>query len=169
VRHLSKAWLAAFIAALAAAGVAAAAAPTPPPLVHYPKKAAHTAFVIEVNKTGQVTKVRSRTNSGDHVYDSMVLGNVVQTFVRKPDGTAVAGVYRMRYDYNPKTKSVRRTVELIHAGGVNPDAVGLVDRMAEVNRRSSEALRKAEEARTKPIKGVPLPFLSPSPRPAASP
>jgi len=137
----------------------------PPP--YFPKKVEHAAFVIEVNKTGQVAKVRSQQASGDRRFDVMVAGNVVQTFVRRPDGTAVPGVYRMRYDYNPKTKRVRRTVTLISAGGVDPNAEGIVERMAEINRRSAEEIQRRLEAAKKPVKDVPLPFLSPGP--AATP
>ena len=41
-------------------------------------------------------------------------------------GTAVPGLYRLSYDYDPATKQVRRTVALIKAGGVDPNAPGIV-------------------------------------------
>ena len=46
-----------------------------------------------------------------------------------PDGQAIAGTYRLAYDYAPKTKNVRRSVALLHAGGVDPSAQGAVARM----------------------------------------
>lgn len=125
----------------------------------------HTAFVIEVNGKGQVTRVRSRVSSGDRRYDGMTYGNVVQTFVRKPDGSAIPGVYRMTYAFDPKTKNIRRTVVLIAAGGVDPRAESLVDRMADSNKHAAELIRKALEAGAKPMPQVPLPFLSPTPKP----
>ena len=144
----------------------AAAAPAPAGQVLYvPKQAVHSTFVIEVNGKGQVSRVRSRVTSGDRRFDGMTYGNVVQTFVRKPDGSAVPGVYRMTYAFDPKTKNVRRTVVLIAAGGVNPAAESLVDRMAESNRHAAEAIQKALEAGAKPMPQVPLPFLSPTPKP----
>jgi hypothetical protein len=54
---------------------------------------------------------------------------------------------------------------LIAAGGVNPAAESLVDRMAESNRHAAEAIQKALEAGAKPMPQVPLPFLSPTPKP----
>jgi hypothetical protein len=143
--------------------------PAPQPgTVVVPKTAEHSAYVIEVNGKGQVSKVRSSVSSGNQQFDAMTYGNVIQTFVRKPDGTAVAGVYRMNYDYDPKTKNVKRSVTLLQTGGVNANAVGLVDRMAEANKVAAEKVRKAMEARNKPVENVPLPFLSPTPAPKHS-
>jgi hypothetical protein len=171
VHLFSRAWPAILAAALCAGGPAfAATAPVPEAAALYvPKKAVHSSFVIETNRKGQVTKVRARNSSGDARFDAMTMGNVVQTFVRKPDGSAIAGVYRMSYAFNPTTQKIKRTVELLQAGGVNPGAESLVDRMAAANEQAAEAIRKALDARNKPLGPVPLPFLSPSPAAAKTP
>jgi hypothetical protein len=94
------------------------------------------------NRKGQITRVRSGKESHDAAFNAITYGNALQAFIRTEDGDAVAGTYRLSYDYSPTTKMVKRSVELLHAGGVNPDAVGAVDDMAEVNKK-----RMAEDAR----------------------
>jgi hypothetical protein len=102
-----------------------------------PKTALHTEFVVEVNKLGQVTRVRSGKSSKDQAFNAQTYGNALQAFIRKPDGSVVVGSYRLTYDYNPKTERVRRDVALVKAGGVNPNAKSAVEDMEEVARRHS--------------------------------
>jgi hypothetical protein len=134
---------------LAIAGAAALIAATPDPqgtpvridvMKMQPKELLptvplHTEFVVEVNKLGQVTRVRSGKSSKNDAFNAQTYGNVLQAFIRKPDGKVVLGTYRLSYDFNPKTGRVRRDVALVKAGGVNPDAKGAVEDMQEVARR----------------------------------
>jgi hypothetical protein len=55
----------------------------------------------------------------------------MQAFIRTADGKAISGSYRLTYDYNPKTARVHREVELVKAGGVDPNALGAVNKMLE--------------------------------------
>ncbi len=123
-----------------------------------PKKALHASYVIEVNRKGQVARVRSGTSSHDRLFDAMTYGNVIQAFIRTPDGKAISGVYKMSYDYSPVTKRIRRTVSLLHAGGVDPSALGAVDAMAAQNQRTIQALKRQYEATHRP---TPAPAHSP--------
>jgi len=113
-----------------------------PPLsaygARYPKAPQHVRYLVEVNRKGQVSKVRSGTRSQDARFDSITYGNVIQTFIRRSDGRAISGLFRVSYDYNPKTQNVTRSVALLQAGGVNAAAPGLVDVVAEMNRRNKE-------------------------------
>jgi len=104
----------------------------------YPKTPQHVRYLVEVNQKGQVSKVRSGTRSQDPRFDSITYGNVIQTFIRRSDGHAIPGLFRVSYDYNPKTQTVTRSVALVQAGGVNAAAPGLVDVVAEMNRRNKE-------------------------------
>ncbi|MBD5633207.1 MAG: hypothetical protein IAI49_01910 [Candidatus Eremiobacteraeota bacterium] len=88
----------------------------------------HTEIVVEVNAKGQVVRADAIKASKDPAFDAITYGNALQAFIRRPDGTAVAGLYRLRYDYRPSDKRVRRDVELVRAGGVDPNAPGAVDR-----------------------------------------
>lgn len=111
--------------------------PTPPERPTPPAAAArgrHARYIVEVNAKGQVSKVRFRARSRDPRFDAITYGNVVQIFVRRSDGRAIAGVYRVSYDYNPKTQLVQRHVRLIRSGGVDSSALGLVDVYKELNR-----------------------------------
>jgi hypothetical protein len=108
----------------------------------------HTEFVVETNRLGQITRVRSGKESKDLHFNAMTYGNVLQAFIRKPDGTAVAGVYRMTYDYDPTTTNVKRGVSLISAGGVDPNAKGAVNDMADINKARAE--REAKKPSPKP-------------------
>lgn len=92
-----------------------------------PKRAEHQEYLVEINKYGQVARVRSQRGNGDRTFNAQTYGNVLQAFIRTPDGHVVLGTYRLTYDFDPKTARVKRDVTLVSQGGVNPDAVGAVD------------------------------------------
>lgn len=100
-----------------------------------PKTKLHAEYVVEVNKLGQVTRVKSGKSSGDDTFNAQTYGNALQAFIRTPDGHVVVGSYRLTYDYNPSTERVHRDVELVKRGGVDPNAKGAVDEMEEIARR----------------------------------
>ncbi len=105
-----------------------------------PRTPEHSEYVVDVNRKGQVTRVRSGKPSSDLAFNTMTYGNALQAFIRTPDGHALAGIYRLFYDYTPKTKNVHRTVALIRAGGVNENALGAVDRMtADARKEQTQA------------------------------
>lgn len=117
------------------------------PAPHTPSAPQHVEFVVETNGKGQIARVRGGKESHDATFNAMTYGNALQAFIRTEDGRAIAGTYRLKYDYSPSTMMVTRTVELIRAGGVNPDAIGAVDDMAALNRRRMELdARLYEEA-----------------------
>jgi hypothetical protein len=89
-----------------------------------PKHAEHTEYVVEINKYGQVTRIRSERGSDSATFNGQTYGNALQSFIRTPDGHVVLGTYRLTYDFDPKTARVRRDVSLLRQGGVNPDAKG---------------------------------------------
>jgi hypothetical protein len=97
-----------------------------------PKSTLHVEWVVETNKLGQVTRVRSGKPSTDRTFNTQTYGNALQAFIRTPDGHAVSGIYRLTYDYNPKTTRVRRAVALIRAGGVNANAEGAALQMESI-------------------------------------
>jgi hypothetical protein len=138
-------------AAVLAWGASVSAEPTPKPAAKppapidvtkvqprelAPKKALHVEYTVEVNRLGQVARVRSVKPSHDEGFDTHTYGNALQAFIRTPDGHAVAGTYRLTYDYDPKSLRVHRDVALIKAGGVNPNAKGAADSMMEIARRN---------------------------------
>jgi hypothetical protein len=90
----------------------------------FPKVKLHTEFVVEVNKLGQVTRVRSGKSCPNPTFNAQTYGNALQTFIRTPDGQAVSGLFRLTYDYNPQTQRVHREVALIQVGGVDANAEG---------------------------------------------
>ncbi|HEX3550362.1 MAG TPA: hypothetical protein VHT53_08305 [Candidatus Elarobacter sp.] len=142
---------AAALALLALACTAAAGAATPRPAATparidvqklqpkalAPKRALHTEYTVEINRLGQVSRVRSVKPSHDEGFDTHTYGNALQAFIRTPDGHVVVGTYRLTYDYDPHTMRVRRDVVLIRAGGVNPNAKGAADDMMEIARRNA--------------------------------
>ena len=140
------------IAALLALGMPALAATpapkaTPPQRVNVqdlqpkslaPKKALHVEFTVEINKLGQVARVRTIKPSHDEAFDAKTYGNALQAFIRTPDGNVVLGTYKLVYDYDPKTMRVRRDVMLVSRGGVNPEAKGAANDMMEIARRNHD-------------------------------
>jgi hypothetical protein len=97
-----------------------------------PKKNEHTEFVVEINRLGQVARVRSGKSSDFPPFNAQTYGNALQAFIRTPDGKAIPGTYRLTYDYDVKSARVRRNVALLHAGGVNPNAAGAASDMMKI-------------------------------------
>lgn len=96
-----------------------------------PKVPLHTEFIVEVNKKGQVVKAESGKTCKDHYFNEHTLGNALQMWIRKPDGTAVVGLYRVSYDYEPTNHGVFRNIEFVKAGGDWGDkqgaAIGMIN------------------------------------------
>jgi hypothetical protein len=161
-------------AVLAASSVASAATPAPrasAPAAHataparinveslqpkslFPKVALHTEMVVEVNKLGQVSRVRSIKPSKDVPFNTHVYGNALQTFIRTDDGNVVLGSYRLTYDYDPKTQHIRRQVALVSRGGVDPERKGAAAEMMDI--------AKSNRNRTPP----PGLYVTPAPAPS---
>jgi hypothetical protein len=141
---------AALFAAFAALALIAAA-PAAPPKPVLPKVPLHTEFVVSVNKLGQVTNVLSGKLSKDRGYNVQTYGNAQQVFIRTPDDHALAGRYRLSYDYDPKTLRIHRGVTLLRAGGVDPNAEGLALKMLDDARKhdlQAAAAASPQAART---------------------
>lgn len=168
--------------ALAAVPAAAFAAPSPRPLPTpvLPKHPLHNTIDVEVNARGQVVGIRGGTLSKDRVFDTMTIGNALQMWIRKPDGTAETGVYRVKYDYDPRTHDVQRHISLVSAGGSWGKAKGAATEMTDVMKKEAqkaeammrEQQKKAEQARAKNLPDIKAavrravhPSASPSPKP----
>jgi hypothetical protein len=108
-----------------------AALPTP----IMPKTPLHTEFKVEVNKMGQVVLVKSGKSSKDDSFNAKTYGNVLQTWIRRPDGSAVVGMYRVTYDYDPRTHVIRRGVSLVSRGGNWGDKEGAANNMMDIAKR----------------------------------
>ncbi|MEA2688648.1 MAG: hypothetical protein QOJ39_1227 [Candidatus Eremiobacteraeota bacterium] len=103
-----------------------------------PKKALHVEYTVEINKLGQVARVRSVKPSHDEGFDTHTYGNALQAFIRTADGKVILGTYRLTYDYDPKTLRVHRDVALLKSGGVNPNAKGAAVDMTEIAGRNHD-------------------------------
>ena len=98
----------------------------------FPKVVLHTEMIVEVNKLGQVSRVRSIKASHNVPFDTHAYGNALQTFIRTDDGNVVLGSYRLTYDYNPKTQRIHREVVLVTRGGVDPERKGAANDMMDI-------------------------------------
>jgi hypothetical protein len=161
-------------AVLAASSVASAATPAPhaapsataparinveqlQPKAMFPKQKLHVEVIVEVNKMGQVSRVRSIKPSHDRLFDAHMYGNALQMFIRTPDGNVVLGSYRVTYDYDPKTMKIRRDVALVKEGGVDPNRKGAANDMMDIAKSNHDRNR------------TPPPGLYVTPGPAPSP
>ena len=138
-----RAFALALLSAFALPGVASAAPATHPrphvlPTPHLPATPLHTEFKVEVNRKGQIVRVRSGKECANPTFNAMTYGNVLQMFIRRPDGSATVGMYRVTFDYTPTTHNVRRNVSLLSEGGNWADEQGAVDQMREVDRRNQQ-------------------------------
>jgi hypothetical protein len=140
--------IAALAAALLASPIAASAAATPAPLPSpkLPSKPLHVELQVEVNKLGQVVRVLHGNLSGDAPFDTMVMGNALQMWIRDQRGktiTAIVGLYKVHYDYNPATKSVKRTFSLFKRGGSWANEQGAATKIVSDARKQAAATAAA--------------------------
>jgi hypothetical protein len=155
------------------ASVPAFAATPPPklpkvPAVTLPAIPLHTEVVVEVNKLGQVVRVKSTKPCKVQTFNVQTFGNALQMWIRHPNGSAQVGLYRITYDYDPKTQRVARRIALISAGGSWANTEGAANVMIDTARKQAiEMQRQSQQQNAK------LPSLneirgggSPSPRPA---
>jgi hypothetical protein len=166
------------VIALAASIVAAApalATPTPKPrprptvVIHLPNVPLHTEVVVEVNKKGQVVRVKSTKPSKINTFNLQTYGNALQMWIRRPDGTAQVGLYRITYDYDPKTQNVTRRVSLISTGGSWANDEGAANVMIQMERKQAAAAAE-EERKVQQQYNAKLPSLNeirgaPTPKP----
>lgn len=125
-----------------------------------PTKPLHVELTVEVNKLGQVARVRTIKPSHNEAFDAKMYGNALQAFIRTPDGHVVLGTYRLTYDYDPKTLRVHRDVALVKTGGVDPNAKGAANDLMEIARRNKD----------RPVgpPGPPVGTVTPNPAPSVN-
>ncbi|HEY5258331.1 MAG TPA: hypothetical protein VIJ12_08105 [Candidatus Baltobacteraceae bacterium] len=125
--------------------------PIPLPTPQLPTKKLHTEFVVEVNAKGQVVRVKSGKDSVDTLYNAHTYGDVLQMWIRHPDGTAVVGLYRVTFDYNPKNHMIARHVSLVKAGGNWGTQQGAALQMMDLaNKRAPDPLPGLQQITGKP-------------------
>jgi len=154
-----------FCIAAAATPVAAPAQTATPhpfalPTPHLPTTPLHTEFVVEVNRLGQIVRVRSGKSCKNLTFNAQTYGNVLQMWIRRPDGHAIVGLYRVSYDYNPRTQRVHRGVALLSRGGNWGNQKGAVTDMLIIdakNRAQHRGLPGLEQ------------FMRPTPTPKPKP
>ncbi|HLX26307.1 MAG TPA: hypothetical protein VKR05_04895 [Candidatus Cybelea sp.] len=146
---------AAVLAAIVVPGVVSAS-PTPGPqstriVIHLPKTPLHSEVVVEVNKKGQVVRIKSVKPSKLPSYNYQTYGNALQMWIRKchtaggsTTCTAEVGLYRVSYDYDPKTTNVTRHVVIVSHGGSWANEPGAATVMMEMYRKQAEAAAEAE-------------------------
>jgi hypothetical protein len=173
-----------FAAFAAVTALAALADPTPRPspiVIHLPGVPLHTEVDVEVNKKGQVVRVKATKPCKIQSFNLQTYGNALQMWIRKcrtqgnsTTCTAETGLYRVTYDYDPKTQSVTRRVALISAGGSWGDDEGAANVMIEMAKKQAEAA-EAEERKAEAQQNAKLPSLNeirgvntPKPTPAAT-
>jgi len=153
---------------LSAAGFSSvAAAPTPPPR-HYtlPTVPLHTEAIVEVNKKGQVVRIKSTKTCKVASFNIQTFGNALQMWIRRPDGTAEVGLYSVSYDYDPKTHGVTRKIALVSAGGNWGNDEGAANVMIENARKSAQEEKQHEEEQNAKLPSLnQIRGASPSPKP----
>jgi hypothetical protein len=132
------------------------ALPTP----HLPTERLHTEFVVQVNHLGQIVRVKSGKSCKNLTFNAQTYGNVLQMWIRKPDGHAIVGTYRVSYDYDPRTHNVHRGVAILSRGGNWGNSKGAVTDMLEIDARNRR------EHRSLPLPNMNQIFKStPTPKP----
>jgi hypothetical protein len=147
-----------------------AATPAPqatPKLIgpNIPKIPLHTEWIVEVNKKGQVVKVESGKTCKDHYFNEHTLGNALQMWIRKPDGTAIVGLYKVSYDYEPNTRGVFRNIEFVKAGGDWGDKEGAAIGMINDANAQEKAWEEYQKRQNKSLPSLDQITGTPTPHP----
>lgn len=138
-----------------------------PPL---PKIPLHTEVTVQVNKKGQVVRITATKPCKVNTFNVQTFGNALQMWIRRPDGTAQVGLYRISYDYDPKTKNVARHIALVKAGGSWGDAPGAATVMIEnARKQAQEAQKHAQQQNSKLPSLNEIRGATPSPKPTLRP
>lgn len=141
-------------------------APHPSPvIIKLPTVPLHSEVVVEVNKKGQVVRVKSSKPSKLRSFTIQTYGNALQMWIRHPDGTAQVGLYRVTYDYNPKTQAITRKVSLISAGGTWGNDEGAANVMMDLARKQAEAAHQHQEQQNSKLPSLNQIRGTPTPRP----
>ncbi|MGZ3496939.1 MAG: hypothetical protein ACXWNK_10185 [Vulcanimicrobiaceae bacterium] len=142
--------LAAFIAVMPAyASAAKTPAPRPAPTPRLPDVPLHTEFNVEVNKMGQVVRVKSGKSCKNLTFNAQTYGNVLQMWIRRPDGTAEVGLYHVTYDYDPKKQNVARHIALLKSGGNWANEEGAANNMVDIAKRENAKAAAQQAAEQK--------------------
>lgn len=123
--------------------------PVPIPTPKLPTRALHSVMLVEVNKRGQVVRIKGGQLSHDSVFDTMTIGNALQMWIRRPDGSAETGLFRVTYDYDPRKHNVARHVALVRAGGNWGNQPGAAITMVEAAKRETRAAYQRLQAQEK--------------------
>ncbi|HTU69206.1 MAG TPA: hypothetical protein VMF11_02705 [Candidatus Baltobacteraceae bacterium] len=150
---------AAFVLPAAAATTHPKSTPTAKALVPHatlPNVPLHAEFTVEVNAKGQVVRVRTAKGTGGRYpfFNAQVYGNVLQMWIRHPDGSAEVGIYRVTYDYDPKTGKVRRGIALVRAGGNWGNDKGAATMMMETADREAHEGMKDQGKSLPPLNAI---------------
>lgn len=136
------------------------ARPLPTPVLS--KVPLHTEFVVEVNELGQIVRVKSGKSCKDPTFNAQTYGNVLQMWIRRPDGSAIVGLYRVTYDFDPGTKKVRRGVALLKTGGDWAEKRGAANDMMDTAERLSKKYQNQNQQKLPSLQQI---TGSPTPKP----
>jgi hypothetical protein len=150
-KSLARAFVLGAAVLTAPAAALAANQPKPPPFPtpNLPTRPLHSTIEVEVNKKGQVVRIKGGQLSHDSVFDTMTIGNALQMWIRHPDGTAEAGLYRVNYDYDPHTHNVARRIAIISHGGSWGNDTGAATKMMDSAERETRAAYERMKAAEK--------------------
>ena len=144
----------------------------PLPKITLPTTALHTEFLVKVNKKGQVVSSKPAKLSKADTFNVQTFGNSMQMWIRKEDGSATVGLFRVTYDYDPKTHKVHREIALVSAGGDWGDKEGAANVMfdtAEKQAEEAQKLRKEQSESLPSLNQITGKSPTPSPAPLRSP
>ncbi|MGH7736876.1 MAG: hypothetical protein ACREMP_03235 [Candidatus Tyrphobacter sp.] len=131
------------------------------PAFHFPSVPLRTTFLVEVNHKGQVVRVTSAHGCRYQFFNVQTYGNVLQMWIRHPDGSADVGLYRVSYFYNPRTRTISRHVAIVKRGGRWANSQGAADAMLDIARRAQQ---EQSGANLPPLDRIIGPTPSPRPR-----
>jgi hypothetical protein len=153
--------------------VPALAATTPPspaprgtPQIRLPNVPLHAEYLVEVNKSGQVVRVKAAKPTKDSTFNVQTYGNAMQMWIRKPDGSATVGLFKVTYDYDPKTRIVHRAIALVSTGGAWANEEGAANAMMDTAKREAVEAQKRHEAQSSSLPSLnQITGKSPTPSP----
>ena len=139
------------------------------PKPHPPTVPLHAEYVVEVNHKGQVVRIKSGKGTKYPTFNAQTYGNALQMWIRKTDGTATVGLFKVTYDYDPKNHAIARHVTLLSTGGNWGNEEGAATVMMDTAKKEAEEAQKAKQQQSSKLPSLNSITGTKTPKPSPQP
>jgi hypothetical protein len=93
-------------------------------------------------------RVKSSKPTKYSTFNVQTYGNAMQMWIRRPDGTATVGLFKVTYDYDPKTHKISRNIALLSTGGSWANDEGAANAMLDLAKKEALEAQKRRQSQS---------------------